>query len=240
MSAHRIERAVIVAAGRSSRLYPLTLEKPKGLLDLKNETLLGRSMRLLRERGIREFAIVVGYRHDQMERALAGPGVTFVPNPFYEQMNNGGSLWCARHWVGGRPFLYLHSDLAYDGGLLDPMMDVPQTEAALLTDFGATDEEAMKVEATADRRLIASSKQIPAPRSAGEWVGIAAFSGGITQALFQSLEQVLWDRDFQAYDTEAFTRMARAGHSFRLVPTDGKPWAEIDTQADYDRACGLF
>lgn len=240
MSGAGIHRAVIVAAGRSSRLYPLTLEKPKGLLDLGKETLLGRSMRLLRERGIREFTVVVGYRHTQMEQALAGPGVHFVRNPFYAQMNNLGSLWCAREAVKGEPFLYLHSDLAYDGKMLDPMMDVAKGEAALLTDFGPTDEEAMKVEMTPDHRLIRSSKEIPQDRSVGEWVGIASFSAGITAPLFESLEQVLWDEKFQAYDTEAFGRMAAAGHSFRLVPTSKASWVEIDTQADYERARKLF
>ena len=41
------KKAVIVAAGQSTRLHPLTARTPKGLLEVGAETLLGRSIRLL-------------------------------------------------------------------------------------------------------------------------------------------------------------------------------------------------
>lgn len=55
-----IKKAVIVAAGLSTRLHPLTKDLPKGLLTVGGETILGRSVRLLRGAGIDEVLLVVG------------------------------------------------------------------------------------------------------------------------------------------------------------------------------------
>ena len=241
-----LKRAVIVAAGRSSRLYPLTLKRPKGLLSLgdnsgpieREKTLLGNSVQALLDRGIEEIAIVVGYLHEEMRKTFTDPRIQFISNPFFEQMNNLGSLWMARHWVLSKPegFVYLHSDLAFEPRLLDDITKVLPGQALLLTDFGPTDEEAMKVRATSDQFLIESSKEVPPAESAGEWVGIAAFSGEITARMISGLETVLWEKEFQAYDTRAFSALARDGMKFKLLPTAGRKWIEIDTAQDLERA----
>ena len=65
-----LEKAVIVAAGLSSRLYPLTSDTPKALLPLGSESLLGRSIRLLRAAGISRIAVVVGFRAGSIRDAV--------------------------------------------------------------------------------------------------------------------------------------------------------------------------
>ena len=59
---HRIENAVILAAGMSTRFVPLNFEKPKGLLEVNGEVLIERQIRQLKEKGIGEIVIVVGRR----------------------------------------------------------------------------------------------------------------------------------------------------------------------------------
>lgn len=99
-----IRKAVIVAAGLSSRLYPLTANCPKSLLSLGGESLLARSVRLLRSNRITDIAVVVGYRA-QMIRDAMGNGVKCIPNPFYMHCNNMGSVWMAKDFVGADPFV---------------------------------------------------------------------------------------------------------------------------------------
>ena len=60
-------KAIILAAGTASRLRPLTLHTPKCLLKVGERTLLQRSMDALIKAGIREFCIVTGYLHEQIE-----------------------------------------------------------------------------------------------------------------------------------------------------------------------------
>ena len=58
---HRIDNAIILAAGMSTRFVPLNYEKPKGLLEVKGEVLIERQIRQLKEKGIEEIVVVVGY-----------------------------------------------------------------------------------------------------------------------------------------------------------------------------------
>ena len=238
----KINKAVIVAAGTSSRLYPLSLNLPKGLLEIAGETILGRSVRLLSENGIKEILIVVGFQRDMIQKALEPfaadvPRIHYQFNPFFAETNNMGSLWFAKEWIKGDSFLYLHGDLVYDPELLRSFMSGTYADAALSVDCGSTDEEAMKVRVK-DGRFIESSKDIPLNEAFGEWIGIAIFNR--PRVLFNKVEILLEQKHFQAYDTLAFTEMAHEGNCFSVIPTNGGSWVEIDFRSDLDRARNLF
>jgi len=234
-------RALIVAAGRSSRLRPLTEHTPKALLEVGGETMLARSVRILRSFGITDFAIAVGFGAEQIERHLGHDGFTYILNPFYSVTNNLASLWLAREWAGDDGFLYLHSDLVYAPELIGAMASAPSDAISLLTEVGPADEEAMKVRLV-DGRFTESSKSIPLDQSLGEWVGIAAAPRcpRLSRDLFRTAEAVFMESDCNAYDTVAFTRMAGAGAGFHVVPTGGLPWVEVDDAADLEKARRLF
>ena len=84
--------AIILAAGTSSRFVPLSLEIPKGLLEVRGEILIERQIRQLREAGIRDITVVVGYMAEKF-RYLAGKyGVDLVYNEDYSRYNNTSSM----------------------------------------------------------------------------------------------------------------------------------------------------
>lgn len=233
-------KAVIVAAGLSSRLYPLTETSPKPLLNIGSETLLGRSLRLLRGVGVDSPAVVVGYKGELIRSAL-GDGIEFVPNPFYRHCNNMGSLWMARDFVGKDPFLYLHGDLIYDEQMLNSFVSAAADSNAvmdLLVEFGHTDEEAMKVRLDQRGRFSASSKSIPSEDAAGEWTGIAMIRD--SKAVFDAIERHLMRSGLTDYDTAAFTTLASEGSEIACFPTNGMSWSEIDDLGDLENARARF
>ena len=61
---YKVDNAVIMAAGMSTRFVPISLEKPKGLLVVKNEVLIERQIEQLQEAGIRDIVIVLGYKKE--------------------------------------------------------------------------------------------------------------------------------------------------------------------------------
>lgn len=231
-----IRKAVIVAAGLATRLHPLTLNSPKSLLSISGESLLARSVRLLRENGIANIGVVVGYRAAMIADAL-GSGITCIPNPFYRHCNNMGSLWMARDFVADDPFAYLHGDLIFSERLLADFLKkgaVSRASVDLLTSFGPVDEEAMKVRTEHDGRLIKSSKGISPSDAQGEWIGIAVIHR--PRAMFGAMERHLVTESLTDYDTAAFTTMAVAGEELRCLPSGGEPWKEIDTVDDWESA----
>lgn len=63
----KVDNAVIMAAGTSSRFAPLSYEKPKGLINVKGEVLIERQIRQLKEAGINEIYIVTGYKAEEFQ-----------------------------------------------------------------------------------------------------------------------------------------------------------------------------
>lgn len=84
--------AVILAAGTSSRFVPLSYESPKGLLEVRGEVLIERQIRQLREAGVQDITIVVGYQAEKFRYLREKWGVSLVVNEDYAIYNNTSSI----------------------------------------------------------------------------------------------------------------------------------------------------
>ena len=67
----KIEKAVILAAGRGTRMRELTLDLPKPMIEVRGKPVLQHIVEGLRDAGIRDFLIVVGYRAENNAIHLA-------------------------------------------------------------------------------------------------------------------------------------------------------------------------
>ncbi|MFA5161644.1 MAG: phosphocholine cytidylyltransferase family protein [Elusimicrobiales bacterium] len=230
-------KAVIMAAGRGTRLHPLTRKKPKCLLETGGQTLLGRSLKILRGCGIKDIGIIVGFEKEQII-ARHGRGCRIIVNPFYPLCNNMGSLWFARDFAGGGPFAALHADLVYEPEILTgALRGCRAGEAACLAvDFGPVDAEAMKARVSVRGLLLDGGKDIAKPD--GEWTGISLVRD--SRGFFKAIEDELMSGGHGSYDMAAYLRLARAGGKVRCVPTGGLCWKEIDFADDYRVARELF
>ena len=76
----------------SSRFAPLSYEKPKGLLKVKGEILIERQIRQLKEAGINDITVVVGYKSEQFMYLKSEFGVEIVVNEDYNRYNNTSSI----------------------------------------------------------------------------------------------------------------------------------------------------
>lgn len=84
--------AIILAAGMSSRFVPLSVELPKGLLEVKGEILIERQIRQLQKAGVSDITIVVGYKAEKFNYLKEKFGVDIILNEDYWQYNNTSSL----------------------------------------------------------------------------------------------------------------------------------------------------
>ena len=91
--------AIIMAAGMSTRFVPLSIEKPKALLNVKGEIMIERQIRQLKEAGVDEIVIVVGYLKEKFEYLKEKYGVILIENPYYQVMNNFSTLYIARDYL---------------------------------------------------------------------------------------------------------------------------------------------
>ncbi len=107
---YRVDCALIMAAGFGSRFVPLSFEKPKGLLEVFGEPMIERQIRQLKEVGIDDIAVVVGYMKEKFEYLTDKFGVKLIYNPDYAVRNNIGSIEYAYDYLYGRNAYILSSD----------------------------------------------------------------------------------------------------------------------------------
>lgn len=121
---HKVDGAVIIAAGFGSRFVPLTFETPKGLLEVFGERMIERQIRQLHEVGITDITIVVGYLKEKFEYLIDKYQVKLLYNPEYSQKNTLATLYYAKEILRGKNMYVLSSDNwmrhnmyhAYEGG----------------------------------------------------------------------------------------------------------------------------
>ncbi|MBD3263055.1 NTP transferase domain-containing protein [Candidatus Woesearchaeota archaeon] len=104
-------KAIILAAGKGTRMLPLTEKVPKVLIKIAGRPYLWYVLRNLWGAGIKEFGIVVGYKQEKIREFIEKekiPNVTFIEQK--EQLGTGHALMQARRFAGNEKFLVINGD----------------------------------------------------------------------------------------------------------------------------------
>lgn len=91
LEAFKVKNAIILAAGLSSRFKPFSNIKPKALANVKDEVLIERQIKQLKQAGIEDIYVIVGYKKEAFYY-LEKQGVKIIENDSYNERNNTGSL----------------------------------------------------------------------------------------------------------------------------------------------------
>jgi len=226
-------RVIIPAAGRGSRLRPLTDDRPKGLVELHHKPLLQHSVEKLDRTGlVSELVIVIGYRGEMIREAVARwrPSfpVRFVTNADFSTTNSIYSLGLTRDlWSEG--FALIDSDLHYDERLLPALLTAPGDH--LLVD--ATREHArvdMKV-TIRDGLIWNLDKALGPSDSQGEFFGMSCFTPRGAQLLREEIDAHLHRGETGVWYEHAIREVARR-RPITPIFVDAGTWCEIDSEAD--------
>ena len=231
-------QAIVMAAGRGSRLGNLTDDRPKAFLEVKDIKLIEYNLALLDSLGVRDIVLVTGYRAEMFENLVAAmPNVHCVYNPFFGIMNVLGSFFMGQEHLVEDDLVYMHADTLCAPGVIRDMM-AADADIVLPVDFGPCDEEAMKVRLV-DGEIATISKGIPVDEAAGEFIGICKIAANAIEPLKKSARKLLGEGHFDYYFEGALQDLIDEGScSAVCVDTAGRFWGEVDFLEDYRRVEG--
>jgi choline kinase len=232
-----IEQAVILAAGKGTRLRESDDALPKPLTVVAGKPLIKRTILTLREAGVRRVTVVTGFMADLVERTLgadaeyasAGVKLTFARNAEFD-LANGVSVLVGGVMAPG-PFVLSMADHIYTPTVarLVAGADMSAADLYLATDPRTTEvhdvDDATKVKSEGGR-IVEIGKQIPVY----DRIDCGVFA--VTHHLLEMLKEVRADRGDCSL-TDGVRKLAGKGRA-RVVDIGNEKWQDVDTPADRD------
>lgn len=228
-------RAMILAAGRGTRMQPLTATTPKALAPIAGRPLIEYALRFVRSQGIQQVVINLHHLGDQVRTTLGDGstyGVQITYSPEDPLLETGGGIKQAQPFLDGEPFLVINSDTILDIDLTAVLNAHRRNKAVgtlvLRSDPGASDYGLLEINARGRlRRLRGEPTDVSEPLSAYMFTGC------------QILEPRIFDfmPELKPFSTtrETYPAMLRAGEPLYGFIYTG-PWMVVDDAQGIARA----
>jgi choline kinase len=228
--------AIILAAGQSVRLRPLTDDRPKCLLPMGDQTILDWQLQALQTAGVTHIILVVGYRKEMIQTHVTKNyrrlNVTYIVNEDFKETNTLFSLNLAlAHYAGD--FYYLNADVVFDDDILLRMAPM-QGQGYLAIDRKQCREEEVKV-IVDGVQITDIGKHLDPEICYGEFIGVAKFTSETAVTFRNTVRQLAVpgnEMKFFEYALDAMTDKS----GLTAVDITGLPCVEVDFPEDYDYA----
>ena len=243
-------QAIILAAGMGRRLGEYTKDNTKCMLPVNGVRLIDRVLTQLSPLGLTRVVIVVGYQGQNLIDYLGHRyddqfPIEYVENPIYDKTNNIYSLALAKQQLQEDDTLLIESDLIYDDGLFQLLLNNPYHNLALVA----------KYESWMDGTMV----RLDDEQNIVDFVSKEAFSFKEVDTYYKTVNIYKFSREFsrtkyvpflEAYCTavgnnEYYENVLRIitslnDHSLKALPLSHEKWYEIDDKQDLDIAEAIF
>ena len=224
-------RAIIMAAGVGSRLREISGGKPKCLISAGSQTLLGRVIDQLHERGIQDVSVITGFKSGLIAKELPA-GVRQIHNPFYSVTNSIASLWLARDLLT-EDTLLMNADLCFEPEVLD--IALTRTHPVTMLSDKSRIESADFRFRTRDDCIVEAGKHISNHDTDCEYVGIVRLDASFIDVFRKRLNEMIAKSCFSDWWEAVLYSFLDEPVDIRCADVRGAFWTEVDHAADYAR-----
>ena len=233
-----INTAVILAAGLGSRLGNLKEDRPKGFLQVGDESLIERSIRLLKKNGISDIIVGTGYGSHYFDQLRDSYNeISTLKNPIFADSGSMYTLYLLRQKISG-PFLLLESDLLYEEDALHQLLKDKKDDIILASDATQSGDE-VYVQSSKDRLLQKMSKEsAELDYISGELVGISKLSERTLTKMMGYVCSAFDQGNFHVHYEDALVGISQESQLFVKVIKD-LAWCEIDDADHLKRATSV-
>ncbi len=235
-------KAVLLAAGRGTRLEPITNDIPKCLVPVDGIPLVDRMIDHLAAVDIDEVIVVTGHLHEVLENHLAAserPLARAAKTVFNERFHDWGnfySLLVAKDAIAGDSFIKLDADVLLDRGILPALLAADGPAVLTIDKRDDLGEEEMKARVNDAGRIVELTKLMDPKAAIGESIGVERIDAEIADQVFDQLGKMIDAGETDDYYERAYQRMMDLGVEFGHADITSANWYEIDNHEDLERA----
>ena len=226
-------RAVLLAAGRGTRLENYAGGVPKCLIDVGGRPLIVHTVEALLRHGVQEIAVVVGYLADWVIKQLEAYPVSYFHNPFYDRTNSIASLWFAREFLQDEEIVVMNADVYLEEEAL-PVVLGEQMSPVLFADRRRRMVGDYKL-GYAHQRLLKHGKGLSPEESCGEYIGIAKIGPDFLPFFRERLHRLIERQEHDLWwENVLYSFIGEKEIYVRELP-EQYFWTEVDVWTDYQR-----
>lgn len=227
---------IILSAGKGVKLQPLTLNHPKSLYKLDdNTTILQRLVRTIRKYDAEaEIVVVVGYMYKQIQKELEDDNVKFVHNPFYSITSSMGSLWFAKNYLQRENVTIINGDIVASNNLMQNIVCQHTDYPYVLLDSTHRDVNKYNVQIQGELVCIMSKNLTD---YIGNYASVTKLDAVSSRFLLEQLNLMVNEEMYNLFFEDALVQMIFQ-KNFELYYKDIKDyqWTEVDCVDDLLKA----
>jgi len=235
-------RVIILAAGIGSRLRPLTLKKPKALLNVGKRSIIDYEISSFVKCGVRNLHIVVGYKAMMIIRHLhryfryPQVEVSYIYNPKYKETNTAYSLWLAStNFLEGTTFV-VNGDTLLSPEAISRMLSSHASCLGYSKHLCGHEEVKLRL---LDDRVVEIGKNLDPKEADGEYVGLAMFDRKTGKYFRHALDEAVKNGKINLYYDDIIQKLT-AKFYIKAVDLTDLPVMEIDTLEELEEANAIY
>ena len=224
----KIDKAVLLAAGRGTRMRELTIDLPKPMIEVRGKPVLQHIVEGLREAGARQFFIIVGYRADAVQHFF-GDGSRYNIGIQYAtqtvQDGTGRVVDLAHNFAGDSPFVLSYGDILVDPANYKRLVDVPHDiEAIISVTRGEDVSKGGAVFVNEHMELVDLREKVKSGGPTSPWynAGVYAFRPSIFEFTAKLKPSPRGEYEL----TDAIRALAQSGKKVKALELTGE-WADV-------------
>jgi dTDP-glucose pyrophosphorylase len=236
MEGKTITKAVVLAAGRGTRMKSLTDDCPKPMIPLSGRPLLAHLIERMEDAGIREILLITGYKAHVIEDYFRehSPAQAVLSYRLQEPQNGTGqAALLGREFVGSQPFLLTFGDILVDAGVYREMFRSFAGAEAVLAVNPVDDPYQGAAVYVAGGRVTQLIEKPPKGTSTTPWNNAGIYCLG--PRVFDELDRVELSPRGEYELTDAIRQMLAAGVEFRYHEIQGF-WRDVGRPEDLPQA----
>jgi len=224
----KIEKAVLLAAGRGIRMRELTVELPKPMIEVRGKPVLQHIVEGLRDAGISEFFIIVGYRADAVQNFFGDGSRYKIAIQYATQVVQDGTgrvVDIARNFAENSAFILSYGDILVDPRNYKSIVDLPDDIEAIVTVTRGEDvSKGGAVFLNDQMELIDIREKSPPGEPTSPWYNAGIYT--FRPSIFEFTAKLKPSPRGEYELTDAIRELAQSGKKVRALELTGE-WADV-------------